>query len=230
MPTLNYFQYFLAGFLLADIYLVEWLGRPRARTRYSWDLVWMACWLPVAALAMHRFLPAQPFILPFALLLASVAAFKGRVVNRVVTTPWVFTIGGMCYSIYLIHAGFLMLLSGPLRGFHFGGFFTSWGVLFVTLIPVTVLASALFFLAVERPCMDRDWPQKPVRAVHFFDEEVDSGLRTLGIAPVENPLNPHSSSIVRATSVPPMRVSSENMTKTVGHGCRRKPVSSRCAR
>jgi peptidoglycan/LPS O-acetylase OafA/YrhL len=70
-------------------------------------------------------------------------------------------IGGMCYSIYLFH--FLIIygvkhLTTPL---HIGQNFWVYFVLqSIMILPVVMLFCGTFFLLIERPCMDREWPRK----------------------------------------------------------------------
>lgn len=113
-----YLQYFLVGFLFADLYLTRW--RRGARAPRWW-----------------------------------------RGPQVVLRNPWIATIGGMCYSIYLIHAqiiSFVGHLTLPL-GQRLGPQLHLL-VQVIVLLPFILVISALFFVLVERPCMDRDWPAK----------------------------------------------------------------------
>jgi peptidoglycan/LPS O-acetylase OafA/YrhL len=69
--------------------------------------------------------------------------------------------GGMCYSIYLWHN---IIVSGVGNfTIHFNPFRSYLGALFwhmAILLPAVVLGSTVFYLLVEKPCMDREWPQK----------------------------------------------------------------------
>lgn len=153
----NYLQYFLAGFLAADLYLCGAFGRGRRGAR--WDLaaaaalaalVWVGGWPGLARAAFA----------PLALLLFC-AAFRGRLSNRLFTLAPVTVVGGMCYTIYLIHfqllsafekaAGRLALTD------HYWVNLLAHAALFA---PVLLVSSAAFFLLVEKPCMRRDWPRR----------------------------------------------------------------------
>lgn len=153
---LNYLQYFLAGFLLADLYLCGWLGRARG---FGWDLAAAAA-LPLMLLVAERPQLARAAFAPLALVLFC-AAFRGRVANTFFTRRPVTVVGGMCYTIYLVHAPLMSAFEkavGPVSLTpHFVVNLLLHGLLFA---PVLLLCSAAFFLLVEKPCMRRDWPRR----------------------------------------------------------------------
>ena len=107
---LRFAQYFLVGFLLADRW--SWAGWPRVAgaglgraALATVPVVVMlhtgtgaARWLPTAS---HQL--AAELSLPWLLLLAVIGVFRGVVLNAFLTLPLVTTIGGGCYSIYLLH-------------------------------------------------------------------------------------------------------------------------------
>jgi peptidoglycan/LPS O-acetylase OafA/YrhL len=102
----NHIEWFLVGFLLVEVYVVSWSQKPRASER--WDLLTIFAW------------PAMFFVLnagrtkllgsgtalavtPWLVLLAYVAAFRGRWTRHLLTRRPIYIIGGMCYSTYLYH-------------------------------------------------------------------------------------------------------------------------------
>jgi peptidoglycan/LPS O-acetylase OafA/YrhL len=65
----------------------------------------------------------------------------------------------MCYSIYLLHYAFFHLWVKI--GQHLvtvWGYKTDLVIQMLTGIPVVLLVSAVFFVLIEKPCMDKDWP------------------------------------------------------------------------
>lgn len=152
---LNYLQYFLAGFLLADLYLCE-PGAPRS---LKWDLAAAAA-LPLMWVAAERPELARAAFAPLALVVCC-AAFRGRVFNQLLTRRWATTVGGMCYTIYLVHLQLLSAFEKALGPVSFTGHFAvnllAHALLF---LPVLLAGSAAFFLLVEKPCMRRDWPRR----------------------------------------------------------------------
>jgi peptidoglycan/LPS O-acetylase OafA/YrhL len=94
-------------------------------------------------------------------LLLAVAAFRGPWTNRVLTTPWLTTLGGMCYSIYLLHNPLLgAALSVTSRLAPTGRWALDLLAQLALTLPVVLVPAALYFLLVERPCMQRDWPRR----------------------------------------------------------------------
>jgi peptidoglycan/LPS O-acetylase OafA/YrhL len=152
---LNVLQFFLVGFLLADIYIVDWRGDPT--TNGMWDWVSIVGW-PLFFAGGLLGVQVIHVALPWIALLLFIAAFRGRRTSRALGSPWVRTIGGMCYSIYLIHTPLLWMLTHQTASIAFDAPSTA-NVAFqaVLLAPVVLMASAAFFLLIEKPCMDPDW-------------------------------------------------------------------------
>ena len=71
-------------------------------------------------------------------------------------------IGGMCYSIYLLHLLVIAALFKVTRHAILPGalYVVNFSIqLLFTVVP-TVAICSVFFLLVERPCMDPSWPAK----------------------------------------------------------------------
>jgi peptidoglycan/LPS O-acetylase OafA/YrhL len=159
----GYLHYFLVGFLLADWYLVD---RPQTPEReYRWDLFGLAAWM---ALGLGLIKVATPrYLLMPLILVAYVAAFRGRLTNGLMRLPWLTTIGGMCYTIYLYHRPILIGIGEWSWSLHR----PSWPYwanylcqLAILGIPILIL-SGILFLLIERPFMrlasSRPTPQPP---------------------------------------------------------------------
>jgi peptidoglycan/LPS O-acetylase OafA/YrhL len=151
-------QFFLAGFLLADIYLVDWKERPASH--WGWDLLSLVCWPLLFVLG-----DAEVWIyLPFLILAAYVAAFKGVVFKRLFRHNAITVIGGMCYTIYLFHYILIRPILRLTKAVHIGSNFDFYFSLQMLLyLSIMLLASGLYFVFLERPCMAKDWPR---RALH----------------------------------------------------------------
>jgi peptidoglycan/LPS O-acetylase OafA/YrhL len=156
LSLLGYAQYFLAGFLFAEYYLA---GGER-RKNWRWDLVSVAGWSMMLVLLVRSEAGAG-WVLPWLILLLYIAAFRGVVTNRFVTNTWIATIGGMCYTIYLLH-NYIIAALGTLteRVSPGGGFAIRLLVQFVLMTPFVLAISAVYFRFIERPCMRPDWPQQ----------------------------------------------------------------------
>jgi len=157
LSILAYLQFFLVGFLLADTFVIE--GHEAPKHSLSWDAVallgWPAMFLVLRSPRLaHWIFPALIFILYS-------AAFRGVLANRFFVNRWITTIGGMCYSIYLIHYEVISAVARFTKRITEG--LPYWLHLLVQIIPVgaaVLLVSGVYFVLIERPCMRRDWPQR----------------------------------------------------------------------
>jgi peptidoglycan/LPS O-acetylase OafA/YrhL len=150
-------QFFLAGFLLADLYVFD---MAKWRASWVWDVVGMTMWVAVFS--------ASKVWLPFIILLACISAFKGPLINRCMRNAFVATVGGMCYSIYLTHSLALQGAYALFSRVHFiHGFYPHLWIGAVLILPVLLVIGTGFYVLIERPCMDRSWPAKMrARFVH----------------------------------------------------------------
>jgi peptidoglycan/LPS O-acetylase OafA/YrhL len=157
LSVLGFLQFFLCGFLIADLYVTDWKGKPSHSL--GWDLVSLAGWPALAWLWMQSTqYPALFIALAFVLFCA---AFRGTITSRALGTPIVATIGGMCYSIYLLHFALISIIGR--HTLPIASTSPQWVHLLVQsaiIVPPVLLVCGVYFALVERPCMERDWPQK----------------------------------------------------------------------
>jgi peptidoglycan/LPS O-acetylase OafA/YrhL len=155
LSILNFLQYFLIGFLLADVYLCDWNETPRHQLR--WDIVSLIGW-PLLIL-LFEWPRVTSLLMPFMLFWLYYSIFRSVYVRRLLTRPLLTVIGGMCYTIYLIHfqlISFVGRLFSPLKiSDHF---FVNFLLELPIFLLILALASVAFFACVERPCMRKDWP------------------------------------------------------------------------
>jgi peptidoglycan/LPS O-acetylase OafA/YrhL len=152
LSILSSIQFFLVGLLVADLYVDGWERIPRT---WRWDFVCVPLWILMFWLQPHGFRFIAPLILP----IVFVGAFKGSVVPRILRNPLITTVGGMCYSIYLTHRTAIFMLQAILARFHLH-FWTWLAASLILVAPASMVVGAVYFLAIERPCMDPRWPQK----------------------------------------------------------------------
>jgi peptidoglycan/LPS O-acetylase OafA/YrhL len=146
-----YAQYFTLGLLLADLYVSV---LPRLKVSLLWDLAAAPAWFGI-------FFVSWTWALPPMILMAYIAAFKGLASNWFFRRSTVTIIGGMCYSIYLTHSLALQALFLAFRKIHgLHGFMPHAIAAIVLITPALLACGGLFFVLVERPCMDKKWPQK----------------------------------------------------------------------
>lgn len=152
---LNYLHFFLAGFLLCDLYLSEdclavpkWLWDLAGVTSLGFILVSQVSWFTIA--------------LPFVTVVLYLAGFHGRILRSFFSMRAISLIGGMCYSLYLTHTTVLVAFSPIVRRISksFLPGFVSYPLMFGLPALGIILIGTAYFLLIERPCMDPQWPQK----------------------------------------------------------------------
>lgn len=147
-------SYFLAGLLMADGFMTV---LPRLKSSWLWDVVGLPLWCGVFFLNEAW----AAYLMPLMLFVMFASAFRGKLLNRFFRNPFVATVGGMCYSIYLTHSLVLQACYMVFAKLHFlSGYYRLYAAGTVIALPLTLLLGTVFFVLVERPCMNRDWPQK----------------------------------------------------------------------
>lgn len=154
---LAYLQFFLTGFLLADIFVADWKEAPR--TNLAWDVVAIAGW-PMLFIVLRADALAH-WLFPFMVFLLYCAAFRGSWSRRIFSHRCITAIGGMCYSIYLIHYEVISAVGSLTKGIAEGYPYWLYLLVQLALIGASILVvCAFYFVLLEKPCMRRDWPQR----------------------------------------------------------------------
>ncbi len=152
-------QFFLGGFLLAGLSVTRWVRPPGVLTGRLWDGVSLVGW--PALFLIWESAAATFWLLPPVLTMLTAAAIRGHASRRVFGFTPVARIGGMCYSIYLVHY-LLISLVGRLSGrvLVTDSFAVNLLIQMAVLVPVVVAGSAVFFVIAERPFMTKHWPAR----------------------------------------------------------------------
>jgi peptidoglycan/LPS O-acetylase OafA/YrhL len=176
LSLLAYAQYFFAGFLLCEFYL----DRSERRKNWRWDIISLAGWLLLLILLVRNEGLAV-WLIPWLVLLLYIAAFRGTVMNGFVTNPVITTLGGMCYTIYLLHNYIIAALGSVTERIGSGAGFSPRLLAQLMLItPVVLVICALYFRFIERPCMDPDWPrQLSLSVLRFFAQDSRTAIRVV---------------------------------------------------
>jgi peptidoglycan/LPS O-acetylase OafA/YrhL len=157
---LNYVAFFAMGFLLADVYLVDWKETPKSSL---WaDAIAIPGWLLLPFYFMPSLSGRVPgSALPYILFVLCWLSFRSVLTRKFLANSFIMTVGGMCYTIYLLHYPMIDILANYSRiplgtgnlGLNVASYAILWG------LPV-LAASIVFFMAVEKPCMQSDWVQR----------------------------------------------------------------------
>lgn len=159
---MNYMHFFLIGFLLADLYVTKPKFLPKSKfdtiiglflfiiifyfERNDFDLKYNQFLWEIIQLS-------SIFFLYYYILFHKIFRFLSF---RIITN-----IGGMCYSIYLVHYPIISMFGNPLLKYKFSeSQFINISIYSMVLIFLILVISSIFFLTIERPCMDKDWYKK----------------------------------------------------------------------
>lgn len=157
MSILFYLQYFLAGLLLADIFVLD---LEHMRSSWMWDAAGLAGLAYMYCIGHDVF--TAHVLLPFVLAIVCLASMRSFLLRRFVANRWIAVIGGMCYSIYLLHFALMAVIFKVSRRLIFVrfDFLANYAIQLIAMgIPI-LFFSILYYLLIERPCMDPDWPSK----------------------------------------------------------------------
>ena len=151
---LNNYCYFLSGMLMAELYVLK-------KSDFNAKLFTL---LGSTCFIVSLFIPSYYVSVWFCLLkLLLVLIFFFLVLHNSNLKRWlsyqpIAIIGGMCYSIYLIHQGVLGYLRHHFAAIIFSNIFWINGLIhYLLAISIILIVSGIFFLLVEKPTMKREW-------------------------------------------------------------------------
>ena len=154
LSLLGNIQYFLTGFLLAELFLLFPMAQHRNR---QWDIATAVAW-PTLAVLLVEWPEAVAVALPAIILLLYVAAFYGSISSGMFANLWVASIGGMCYSIYLLHNYAIAALGSVTEQIGQGlTFEVRLAIQALIMTPMVLAVCIVFYRAIEQPCMRPDW-------------------------------------------------------------------------
>ena len=146
----NYFHYFIAGFLAVDLYLSN---KDKWKNNYLFDIAGVLLFLINWTGAVNR------IFLPYILCGLIICTCFSKVWDRFLGFKWFAVIGGMCFTIYMLHLPLSALFINRFLVHTFIGEHIVIDFIVRLLITFTLvwIFSLLFFIAVERPTMRKDW-------------------------------------------------------------------------
>jgi len=162
LTLIKYFHYFLVGFLLADLYVSKSILFNKTKFDFLigftfFVIIWLfetgdfqstpakVVWVMIQLSSM--------FLLYYYVIFHKALHFLSW---RLITN-----IGGMCYSIYLLHSPIIYIFGKYVVRNSFSNYsLINYSIYLFLLILVILAISSVFFLLVERPCMDKDWYKK----------------------------------------------------------------------
>lgn len=152
-PFINFLCYFLLGMLLADLFLRKW-----KLVSHSGFCKWFGI---VLFIGLHFIFSTDSIVHYLAKIISLTIFFYIAITNpwwkKILSMQWIAIIGGMCYSIYLLH---LIIMSGLTRilvEFPIGNKWLGMLVYGTIIASVVLVISAIFYKLIEQPCMRREW-------------------------------------------------------------------------
>lgn len=158
----NYLHLFFTGMLLADLYVTNnfvTLLKKRGIILPAIICFLGVMYLPVRDNTMHW--GSLFFINMLQLIMTLVlyyAILQNQALKKVFSYQFIPLIGGMCYSVYLLHYTIISALGRFINNFHITEYYWPNFILQLTLYTIPImLISATFFYFVERPFMSSHW-------------------------------------------------------------------------
>jgi len=155
----GFIQFFLAGMALADLYIRKQFIFPKTKldnliTGVLFCLIWFYDFRrtgsPGELFFWECYLVVCFFLFCYYVLLHNTLPLLS---HKIITN-----IGGMCYSIYLLHYPVISLLGRILLKYQFSkNGYINISIYTIIFLSIVMIISSLFFLFVERPCMKDDW-------------------------------------------------------------------------
>lgn len=173
---LDFFDFFLAGFFLADLYVNQELEAGE----HEWPGVAGA----IISFAGVWFCDARYLAIFIGLFFY--CCFKSRLIRLALSNRWITTIGGMCYSVYLTHWMLITTFGGRIRHQITNSYAADYLIHTLLLASLILIAGATYFKLIERPCMSRDWPMRVfarAKAIVFPGKGISQSLSGVNKGP-----------------------------------------------
>jgi len=165
LPFINivmFFQYFLVGFLLADLYVSKSVIFPKTRLDvligfFFFVFIWIFETGDFTSNIGKSVWEVTRLTCIF-LLFYYVIFHKAL---KFLSYPFVTNIGGMCYSIYMLHSPIIYVFGKYVVSVTFSRYsIVNFSIYLILILSLILLISAIFFQLIEKPCMERDWHKK----------------------------------------------------------------------
>jgi peptidoglycan/LPS O-acetylase OafA/YrhL len=162
ISIINFFHFFLVGFLLADLYISKSFLFKKTKLDY---LIATFLLISIFIFRTANFETTfQKFIFELVRLICVFLLYYYIIFHKIFkffSHKIITNIGGMCYSIYLLHVPIIIVFGKIILKFSFSNNnFINISIYSILIIVIILFISSMFFLFVERPCMDKDWYKK----------------------------------------------------------------------
>jgi peptidoglycan/LPS O-acetylase OafA/YrhL len=152
-------QFFLIGIVMADIFLTDW--KTGIIPLRIFDFISIISFIIMLSTWTWGKDLSWKFVYIISLLILFYGSFRSMIFNNFLKNKWVTAIGGMCYTIYLLHLvlaeAFVLIFQKLNLDIAFAAKLIIGLALF---LPLLFIISSIFFILIEKPCMDPEWPKK----------------------------------------------------------------------
>ena len=148
-----YACHFFTGILFADIFL-QYQKYFKEKHRL-WDLIGIGAF--ILLFVMFNETSWSALAINILVFMIMIAIFKGPCLNRFHRAEPIVVIGGMCYTIYLLHYGFIHTFMLFTKRLNLGNWILDYIFQFSTALFFLGLVSVIFFKMVEQPSMKPNW-------------------------------------------------------------------------
>lgn len=165
LSLLYWLDYFLAGLVLADVFVTDW----KESTSFvpGADLFAVLGWAAIPVLQnpsiLQNQLPAAipifdatPQLLPFTILFTYVMSMRSVLIRGLLALPAITVMGGMCYTVYLYHFFVISAVGRFTSALTLGkAYYPTIAVQVPLILTAVILVSGVLFVLFERPFMNR---------------------------------------------------------------------------
>ncbi len=156
-----YFTNFIIGILFAWLYLTQ--KDKFVEKSFIWDIIGFIAFFFQFYFYKPQADPINNICFNLSVFATFLAVFKGSMLNWFFTRQIIYVIGGMCYTIYLLHYPLFHLtvkitskLNLPFN------YVSNLLIQFALNAAILLIISSAFFLLIEKPCMNKNWPNQLV--------------------------------------------------------------------
>jgi len=156
--TLPYLiEFFSIGILLADLYLSD-KDNQNKNHGLLYDVITLISIVVLFSSWTWNKNLIWKFVFLTSLFLTIFSCFRSHYVKKFFQSPWITAIGGMCYTIYLLHLGLAEFYVKIL--FHLNPsqeYLTAFCLGLLPFLILIFIVSVIFFKLIEQPCMNPKW-------------------------------------------------------------------------
>lgn len=154
---IGYFQYFLAGLFLADLHIFNFIF-PNIKKINFFIFIFGFLSLLFLLFADINSVIWIRLMYPFVILVFYYLVLKTTFWKNIFSIKPLTVVGGMCYSIYLLHYIIISMVGNITIHYLWEDYFwlNYWIQIIIYLVFILTI-STFFFLMIEKPTMNKDW-------------------------------------------------------------------------